>query len=208
MTVVAKVEHPTRELLVRTAARLIADHGLASVSVRDITSAAGVNTAAVNYHFGSKDGLIEAIIDRQVERLGQRRSEALHAVPATDRTLRDVVRAHVLATAEMAADTRDGGRVLINCKHRLHAEPAALRLLERRFAPYTTEFLEALAAVTPHLSEEVRALRWAMARETVDGAFSSNNYPNWVRRRAGHAPTHQQYTEEVIDFVVAGFSGR
>ena len=185
-----------------TAAGLIAEHGLAGVSVRDITGAAGVNIAGVSYHFGSKEALIEAIIDEQVSRIGVRRSELLQS----ERTLRDVVGAHVVATAELAADTQHSGRILLHCKHRLHGDPVALRLLERRFRPYTREYLRALTIVTPHLSEESRSLRWAMARETVDGAFSSDNYTAWVRKRTGHAPQH--YTDEVIDFVVAGLAGR
>ena len=43
---------------------LFAEHGLDRVSIRDITEAAGVNIAAVNYHFATKDALILAMAGR------------------------------------------------------------------------------------------------------------------------------------------------
>jgi AcrR family transcriptional regulator len=48
----------TRKAILDAAERLYADRGFAEVTLRDIVAAAGVNLAAVNYHFGSKDELI------------------------------------------------------------------------------------------------------------------------------------------------------
>jgi AcrR family transcriptional regulator len=48
----------TRTAILTAAERLYADRGFADVTLRDIVAAAGVNLAAVNYHFGSKDELI------------------------------------------------------------------------------------------------------------------------------------------------------
>lgn len=47
-----------------TAEHLFADRGFAETSLRTITSRAGVNLAAVNYHFGSKKALIQAVFER------------------------------------------------------------------------------------------------------------------------------------------------
>jgi AcrR family transcriptional regulator len=48
----------TRALILDAAERLYAERGFGDVTLRDIVAAAGVNLAAVNYHFGSKDELI------------------------------------------------------------------------------------------------------------------------------------------------------
>jgi AcrR family transcriptional regulator len=48
----------TRTAILSAAERLYADRGFGDVTLRDIVAAAGVNLAAVNYHFGSKDELI------------------------------------------------------------------------------------------------------------------------------------------------------
>ena len=54
----AETEAATKNLVFVAAERLFALHGFQNVSVRDITAAAGVNLASVNYHFGSKDALL------------------------------------------------------------------------------------------------------------------------------------------------------
>ena len=51
----------TPQRLMRTATKLIANKGYSATSVREITAAAECNLAAVNYHFGSKQGLYEHI---------------------------------------------------------------------------------------------------------------------------------------------------
>jgi len=66
----------TRSAILTAAERLYADRGFADVTLRDIVADAGVNLAAVNYHFGSKDELIaELFVTRSLatnrERLNQ-----------------------------------------------------------------------------------------------------------------------------------------
>ncbi len=51
----------TRQRIIDTSLRLFAEHGFKGVSVRDISAAAGVNVAAISYHFGSKQGLYHTI---------------------------------------------------------------------------------------------------------------------------------------------------
>lgn len=66
------------EVLILTAERLFAERGLASVSAREIAAAAGQrNTSAVGYHFGSRDGLIDAIFDYRMARIDQQRRAML-----------------------------------------------------------------------------------------------------------------------------------
>ncbi|MGY0219183.1 TetR/AcrR family transcriptional regulator [Endozoicomonadaceae bacterium StTr2] len=59
------------------AENLFAQHGFAETSLRSITSQAGVNLAAVNYHFGSKKELIQAVFTRFLDPFCQRLSERL-----------------------------------------------------------------------------------------------------------------------------------
>ncbi|WP_295584054.1 CerR family C-terminal domain-containing protein [uncultured Lamprocystis sp.] len=53
----------TRRRIIETSLRLFAEHGFRGVSVRDISAAAHVNVAAVNYHFGGKQGLYRTIFE-------------------------------------------------------------------------------------------------------------------------------------------------
>ncbi|MFT5520749.1 MAG: AcrR family transcriptional regulator [Enterobacterales bacterium] len=54
----------TKNRILNSAEVLFAEHGFNETSLRIITSVADVNLAAVNYHFGSKKVLIQAVIDR------------------------------------------------------------------------------------------------------------------------------------------------
>ena len=56
----------TKQRLIEAAEELFADEGFDRVSVRDITTKAGANVAAVNYHFGSREGLIAVDISRPI----------------------------------------------------------------------------------------------------------------------------------------------
>src|SRR3546814_4089788 len=70
----------TREQLMITAERLFARRGYAGVSLAEIGAAAGQsNKMVVPYYFGSKDGLIDAIFERRIEWLEERRKQGIDA---------------------------------------------------------------------------------------------------------------------------------
>ena len=96
----------TRERLIVTAERLFAERGIAAVSLREVNLAAGQrNTSSAHYHFGSKEALVEAILDlRQVE-LGERRQRLYDELTAreTPPTVRDWVYVLVQPFVEFSA---------------------------------------------------------------------------------------------------------
>ncbi len=63
----------TREVILDTAESLFAQQGHDATSMRQITSAAGVNLASVNYHFGSKESLVQAVLKRRLAVLNRER---------------------------------------------------------------------------------------------------------------------------------------
>jgi len=72
----------TREIILDTAERLFAQQGHVGTSMRQITSEAGVNLAAVNYHFGSKDSLVQAVLKRRLAVLNRERLRQLDELEA------------------------------------------------------------------------------------------------------------------------------
>ena len=76
----------TRDRIIDTAEQLFADKGYAGTSIRGIVAAAGVNLAAIHYHFGSKDELLLAILDRYAVPVNQRRLELLQQVMRSNPT--------------------------------------------------------------------------------------------------------------------------
>src|SRR6476619_5976727 len=96
----------TKVRILDTAERLIAEYGL-DVSLRTITTEAGVNLAAINYHFQSKEALIDAVIARRIEPVNQSRLEMLDALegdyPSGRLPLEGILEASLKPVIEMEA---------------------------------------------------------------------------------------------------------
>lgn len=70
----------TKSAIMDVAEALMAEHGIGGVSLRAIMAEAGVNSAALHYHFGSRDGLIAAILGRGGKGINLRRRELLEEI--------------------------------------------------------------------------------------------------------------------------------
>ena len=77
MPLLANSSASTKDRILGAAEVLFAQRGFDGASLRQLTAAAGVNLAAVNYHFGSKEKLVEQVFRRRLDALNARRLEAL-----------------------------------------------------------------------------------------------------------------------------------
>ena len=116
----------TRAKLLATAERLFAEHGIDGASLNEISRAAGQrNSNVCQYHFGSKQGLIQAILDKHVPGIAARRNQLLDALETRAAfDLRELARAFVRPVSEKLADP-DGGAEFI----RINAGLVALHTL-------------------------------------------------------------------------------
>ncbi len=88
----SRPKRTTKDKLMDAAEKLFARRGFHGASLRDITAAAGVDLALVNYHFGSKYGLLGAVMERRggilneerLQRLAQARLKAAPQPPSTE----------------------------------------------------------------------------------------------------------------------------
>ncbi len=76
-----KTVQDAKEKLLAAATRLFAEKGFAGVSIRQLAEAAGVNSAMISYYYGGKEGLYEAVLITQYERL-LKKFEAVAALEA------------------------------------------------------------------------------------------------------------------------------
>src|SRR5947208_16884641 len=75
----------TKERILDSAESLFMEHGFEATSLRSITAAAAVNLAAVNYHFGSKEELFQAVLTRRLDPMNHARLSFLkRRQPASD----------------------------------------------------------------------------------------------------------------------------
>lgn len=149
----------TKERILDTAERLFAAQGYAATSLRGIIAEAGVNLAAVHYHFHSKEALLEAVILRRsvpanLERLAlldRFEKEAGTDPPALEK----VIEAFVAPTLQMSRDPEGGSMVFMRLLGRLHAEGDLLpRILTSQFGDVLQRFGGALRAALPDLPPE------------------------------------------------------
>ena len=103
----------TKQRILDTAEHLFAREGYHSTSLRAITGQANVNLAAVNYHFGSKEALIEAVIERRIVPLHKIRKQNLEAVQEAARHegRRPLVKEALRAFIEPTIAFRESGEV-------------------------------------------------------------------------------------------------
>lgn len=89
-----------REALLDAARDLMAERGLPRVTVREVAERAGLQPGLVNYYFGGKDGLVQAVVDASTEHLFARVREAATQPGTPDERLRGLIRAMALSIAE------------------------------------------------------------------------------------------------------------
>lgn len=118
----------TRARILDAAERLFMAHGYDGTSMRQITGEAGVNLAAVNYHFGSKEALIQEVFRRRLNWLNEERMRALDEleVTADGQPLKpsQIVDAFFGTMIRMAEDEERGGVIFLRLLGRTLTEPS------------------------------------------------------------------------------------
>ena len=148
----------TSEQLILAAERLFAEQGIDGVSLRKIGAEAGnANNSAVRYHFGSKQGLLRAILEYRLPGLNRRRR--LLAAQARPDDLRSCVEAYLLPIIEEAeADDSYYLSFLVQLQCYGVSEHPFGRLSER-FRATTEDFIGHIADLLPDLPLSVRSSR-------------------------------------------------
>ena len=155
-----KPPHETRTRILEAAEELFMQHGFGGTSMRQLTAKAGANLAAVNYHFGSKDALIEAVFRRRLDPMNAGRIAEL------DRLERDaggrplapeaIIRAFVGASLRMIEDSKCGGRNFIRLLGRTYTDPQKhiRSLIGQLYAPAMERFKSAFERALPQTPRE------------------------------------------------------
>jgi len=136
----------TKLKILDAAEKLFGMNGFEGTSLRDITTAADVNLAAINYHFQSKDSLIDAIVARRIEPVNKRRFELLEAA-GPNPTLEQILIAFMAPVMQVKVDAVVPliGRILSN------PELFVERVFHKHLAPVSQRFVEALSKALPEL---------------------------------------------------------
>lgn len=151
--------HATKVAILNATERLVAAHGFGATSLRAITTAAGVNLAAVNYHFATKDALILAMLNRRMKPLNEARLALLDQFEAEVGdgrvAVEKILEALFRPVLELIARPSKGGRSFLRLLALCLAEPGAYLkpLVQKEFAEKNRRFHRALRRSLPHLSD-------------------------------------------------------
>ena len=202
----------TRTELLNAAERIFAEKGYDASSLRAITQQAGANLASINYHFGSKQGLLQEVFRRRLRPLNELRVERLRTYldHSRDRLeLRPILRAFVdTVLAVMHGpdfDQSDFVRILA----RTIIEPGGplQEMLLDEFKEVIREFSAAFAQALPLLSQEELAWRFHFMVGALAHTLASGHI---ARQRLVDRPTAEQNDlpsaiERLVDFLEAGW---
>jgi AcrR family transcriptional regulator len=155
-----KPPHETRTRILDAAEELFMLHGFEGTSMRLLTAKAGVNLAAVNYHFGSKHALIEALFRRRLDPMNAERIAELERLE--ELSPESIIRAFVRPSLRMVEDAKGGGRNFIRLLGRTYSEPAKTvrALIGQMYAPAMERYKAALQRALPQMPAD--ELVWRM----------------------------------------------
>ena len=212
---------PTRESVLAVTKQLVAEKGPDGTTVRDITEASGANVAAVNYHFSSKDNLVNIAlfeIHNAVNLVREERLNALEAAAAGGPIApRDILRALIEPILDVSR-SEDGGSLYVRTTYHMRTARYA-RLSQDQFHQFNAiarRFVMAICAAYPGMSVAQAAWQYEYARGAALHMLI-NLDPLWRRYEMLLIEPDQELPEEpsfvidqaqidrIIDTIMTGF---
>ena len=157
----------TQKKILDAAELLFSKNGYHGTSLREITAKAGVNVAAVNYHFGSKEALLDNVLERRLTPLNKARLSMLNSVCETAKergqrpSVRDLMYAFIAPTISFR-ETDAGAGNFIALIGRAISEPSGTvkRSFFRFMEPFIKVMLDSLKEALPDLPQNLLLLRF------------------------------------------------
>jgi len=200
----------TRQRILDAAEELFAEKGIAATSLRALTKAARVNLAAVHYHFGSKEALLDAVLERRAQAANLERIASLDRLEAPNAAaapgVEEILSAFVLPGVHSLEALSDRRALLARLRARVESQPPEIveALFRKHFGVVCARFLEALQRALPELDKQVVADRFRLALGTLSCAFSGNLDLDTI---PGHAPEVTRLevkVQRLVEFLAAG----
>jgi AcrR family transcriptional regulator len=190
----------TKRKLLDTAERMFAEQGYGAVSLRQIIAEAGVNLAAIHYHFGSKQELLDEVILRKAGPMNRDRLARLDRLeaPPGGPPVEQVLEAFLMPMAEAAGQNPEFCKLM----GRMQAEGILTEVVLRNFQPMLGRFLVALRNAVPDLPENEFRWRVHFMQGSIAHTMSSDPAPLAGAQDVGGFPGR---IERLIAFLSGAF---
>lgn len=204
-------DHSTRSRILLAALRAFSTRGFEATTLREITQSAGVNIAAIHYHFGSKEELIKAVVHAVAEPINRRRREALASIPRNRApTLEEVVTALVAPPVLLSFEQTGEWRLFIRLLIQMRAMPreSTNAAIFEQYDALASEFVEAMMRAEPglHLREAYWRYAFAIGAMMYIVTDADESYRRLHRLSGGLCDTDDAHeiVRQLVAFITAG----
>ncbi|HWC99394.1 MAG TPA: TetR/AcrR family transcriptional regulator [Candidatus Sulfopaludibacter sp.] len=194
----------TKDKILDMAQRLIGEQGYAATSVRHIVAEAGVNLAAIHYHFGSKEELLDAIIARKAGPMNEQRLARLEQMEKAAGNRAVPVRLLLEAFLVPMAERADQDPGFVKLMGRMMAEGLLVAVVQKHFHVVVDRFTMALRRAMPQVTDQ--EFRWRI--HFMFGAMSHTmmfGQRNDVTGMGADRGDFQGRIDRLVTFLTAGF---
>ncbi|MFQ5697213.1 MAG: TetR/AcrR family transcriptional regulator [Myxococcota bacterium] len=198
----------TKDRILDAAGPLLAERGFEGTSLRAVTSRAGVNLAAVHYHFGSKLELLRAAVERDLAPVNQERLRRLsqlerNAAPGAP-SVEDILRAMVVPGLQ-SQDVLHGAAASLLFTER---EEVVGPLVRELFGELSERFVAALERALPELEPREIALRFSFGIGSLLHVLSGRFSLSPPIATLDPVPTPAELGDRLVHFFAAGLLAR
>jgi AcrR family transcriptional regulator len=149
----------TRQRLLQATRKLLTERGIGGIRLRDVAEAAGVNSAAVSYHFGSLQSLVNTAVREAADAAVGEQARRLASLPP-DAPLEDIVAAWIRPTVRGLQQDPEAGAMLRIASLAITDAPADMReWVQDILARTHGQLIARLRPVLPHLDDQELAFR-------------------------------------------------
>ncbi len=196
-----------KDVILDTAERLFAEQGMESVSLRTINTEAGYSVAALHYHFGTRDKLIDALISRRQTPIMARRKEFLDELEKEERPdIYRITEALVLPMAEPILENPELGLRTIKFFFRTYIDQASYGQTKDIIEESHRIFNGLLKRALPEIDQALLHQRWVIASElTFQGLANIDNVMT-IRSGSSQIENYRHYVNRLIDFIAGGIA--
>lgn len=197
----------TRERILATTERLVAEHGFEAVTLRAITSGAAVNVAAVNYHFGSKEKLYEEVQCRYINPVNLERLERLDYVLEQGGGVREILEAfmrpflNMVTRSEMSEQLffKLMGRCIMDQNNSLSDKMIPL------FKQMADAYTAALSSALPDMPKDILLWKLHFTFGVMANTLLHGDVLEKFTQGASGDPDSETQLQRMVDFCYAGF---
>lgn len=169
----------TRQRLLDAAEWLFIEKGYEAMSLRHITTSAGANLAAVNYHFGSKEALVQELLSQRLNRLNQERLQLLSASERLGPARLDAtaILGMLFVPAFRLGHGSASGPAFMRLLGRVYSDPSPFirGYLQQHYKSISGRFFEAFSQALPELPRHELGLRLHFALKAISGMLAGED---------------------------------